>query len=55
LQAAAGDGHLGPSEGTVTQNPRMNSGDQHRPVDYPTMAQLRRELLGETDGDHPRA
>jgi Family of unknown function (DUF5681) len=56
LQAAAGDGQARPSEGTVTQNPRMNSGDQHRPVDYPTMAQLRRELLGETDDDHgPRA
>jgi hypothetical protein len=56
LQAAAGDGQARPSESTVTQNPRMNSGDQHRPVDYPTMAQLRRELLGETDDDHrPRA
>jgi Family of unknown function (DUF5681) len=53
--AAAGDGQARQSESTVTENPRMNSGDQHRPVDYPTMAQLRRELLGETDGDHPRA
>jgi hypothetical protein len=54
--AAAGDGQARPSERTVTQNPRMNSGEQTRPVAYPTMAQLRRELLGETDDDHrPRA
>jgi Family of unknown function (DUF5681) len=57
LQAAAGDGHLGPSEGTVPENPRMTSGDPPRPVDYPATAQDQGSLHERLDrlmrGDSP--
>jgi hypothetical protein len=57
LQAAAGDGHLGPSESTVTQNPRMDGGDPSRPVDYPATAQDQGSLHERLDrlmrGDSP--
>jgi hypothetical protein len=53
---SAGDGHERPSESTVTENPRMDSGDQNRAVVPDSMAQrLRRELLGDATDDHPRA
>jgi hypothetical protein len=57
LNFPAGGKKEGPSEGTVPDNGRMNSGDPHRPVDYPATAQDQGSLHERLDrlmrGDSP--
>jgi hypothetical protein len=56
LDLYAEDGQRGQSESTITENTRMNSGDQNRPVAFESPAQqMRRELLGDPNDERPRA